>query len=209
MTFTYAGITPQCMTDTVTVELLQGEDVVESKTFSVKSYCEKVYQSYSDAQTLVAALLSYGAAAQKYAGYNTDNPANVSKVVSFDGLQPVKPEDGIRNVDEIGADYKNRVMAATVYFDSVIKIRFKVSAEEKVLVDGKEVAPENGYVYTSGIKATGFADEHTVEVVKGTNTVSKVTYNVNAYIAQKWDSENMKNLVQALACFGAAAKAYK
>ena len=79
----------------------------------------------------------------------------------------------------------------------------------EVLVDGKIVAPENGYVYTSGIKATGFADEHTVEVVKGTNTVSKVTYNVNAYIAQKWDSENMKNLVQALACFGAAAKAYK
>lgn len=209
MTFTYAGITPQCMTDTVTVELLQGDEVVESKTFSVKSYCEKVYQLNPDARTLVAALLSYGAAAQKYAGYNTDNPANVSKVVSFDGLQPVKPEDGIRNVDAIGTDYKNRVMAATVYFDSVIKIRFKVSAEEKVLVDGKEVAPENGYVYTSGIKATGFADEHTVEVVKGTNTVSKVTYNVNAYIAQKWDSENMKNLVQALACFGAAAKAYK
>ncbi len=209
MTFTYAGITPQCMTDTVIVELLQGEDVVESKTFSVKSYCEKVYQLNPDARTLVAALLSYGAAAQKYAGYKTDNPANVSKVVSFDGLQPVKPEDGIRNVDEIGADDNNRVMAATVYFDSVIKIRFKVSAEEKVLVDGKIVAPENGYVYTSGIKATGFADEHTVEVVKGTNTVSKVTYNVNAYIAQKWDSENMKNLVQALACFGAAAKAYK
>ncbi len=209
MTFTYAGITPQCMTDTVTVELLQGKDVVDTKTFSVKSYCEKVYQLYPDARTLVAALLSYGAAAQKYAGYKTDNPANVSKVVSFDGLQPVKPEDGIRNVDAIGADDNNRVMAATVYFDSVIKIRFKVSAEEKVLVDGKIVAPENGYVYTSGIKATGFADEHTVEVVKGTNTVSKVTYNVNAYIAQKWDSENMKNLVQELACFGAAAKAYK
>lgn len=209
MTFTYAGITPQCMTDTVIVELLQGDEVVESKTFSVKSYCEKVYQLNADARTLVAALLSYGAAAQEYAGYKKDNLANDSKVVSFDGLQPVKPEDGIRNVDEIGTDDKNRVMAATVYFDSVIKIRFKVSAEEKVLVDGNEVVPENGYVYTYGIKATGFADEHTVEVVKGTNTVSKVTYNVNAYIAQKWDSENMKNLVQALACFGAAAKAYK
>ncbi len=209
MTFTYAGITPQCMTDTVIVELLQGDEVVESKTFSVKSYCEKVYQLNADARTLVAALLSYGAAAQEYAGYKTDNLANDSKVVSFAELQPVKPEDGIRNVDEIGTDDKNRVMAATVYFDSVIKIRFKVSAEEKVLVDGKEVAPENGYVYTSGIKAMGFADEHTVEVVKGTNTVSKVTYNINAYIAQKWDSENMMNLVQALACFGAAAKAYK
>ncbi len=212
MIFTYAGITPQCMTDTVIVELLQGDEVVESKTFSVKSYCEKVYNSKdsnANVKTLVAALLSYGAAAQEYAGYKKDNLANDSKVVSFDGLQPVKPEDGIRNVDEIGTDDKNRVMAATVYFDSVIKIRFKVSAEEKVLVDGNEVVPENGYVYTSGIKAMGFADEHTVEVVKGTNTVSKVTYNVNAYIAQKWDSENMKNLVQALACFGAAAKAYK
>ena len=71
------------------------------------------------------------------------------------------------------------------------------------------MTPENGYVYTSGIKATGFAGEHTVEVVKSGVTVSKVTYNVNAYIAQKWDSESMQNLVQALACFGDAAKAYK
>lgn len=209
-TFSYSGITPQCMTDVVTVELLHGEDVADTKTFSVKNYCEQIYKNGSDSlKTLVAAMLAYGTEAQNYAGYNTDNLANDSKVVSFDGLEQTLPADGIRNTDEIGTDSANRVLAAAVHFDSVIKICFKVSSEEKVLVDGEEVTPENGYVYSSGILATGFANAHTVEIVKNGATVSKVTYNVNAYIAQKWNSESMQNLVRALACFGDAAEAYK
>ncbi len=215
--FAYTGITPQCMNDTVKSVLKVGGEIVEEKEWSVKSYLETLYglsDTPTELKNLCAAMLRYGAAAQEYMDYNTENPANESTVIDFAsyGLDCSVPE-AIADIVTVSGDENNKVTAATLVFDNVNKIRFTVTKQNgaKVFLNGVEVTPEeNGYVYTKDIFANGYDEVFTVAVKVGDTVKSEVHYNVNTYLNRKWDSPDAKlqKLVRATAVFGSAAKAY-
>ena len=63
--YTFDGITPQNMNETLTLTVKDGETTLVEKTSSVKAYCESLLASDEAAQvkTLAVDLLNYGAAA--------------------------------------------------------------------------------------------------------------------------------------------------
>ena len=63
-------------------------------------------------------------------------------------------------------------------------------------------------VYTDDIKASGFGTIHTIEVKVNGETVSKVEYNVNAYIKAKNADAKIGALVKSLSNYGVSAVAY-
>lgn len=76
--YTFDGITPQNMNETLTLTVKDGEMTLVEKTSSVKSYCESLLASDEAAQvkTLAVDLLNYGAAAQEKTQYDVENLAN-------------------------------------------------------------------------------------------------------------------------------------
>ena len=81
------------MTDDVTFHMVVDGDDGTSKTYSVRSYADRILAgNYSNKdKTMVRAMLNYGGYAQNYFNYNSDAPANSN---IFDGLDdPVQSAD--------------------------------------------------------------------------------------------------------------------
>lgn len=85
--FSYQGISPQLMNDDVTAVLHathNGIDYVSpEKVMSVRTYAYTMLEryhtdDYAKIRTLLVDLLNYGAASQKYVGYQTDNLVNAA-----------------------------------------------------------------------------------------------------------------------------------
>ena len=85
--YSFRGVSPQCMGDTITATLVLNGETLATKSTSVLEYCQRLL-SYSAAQlglteakyaamkTAIADLLEYGAAAQTYMNYRTDALVN-------------------------------------------------------------------------------------------------------------------------------------
>ena len=83
-------VAPQCMGDNIKAELVLGDAVIAAREqFSIKNYCETLLaqieekkidgytdESYAALEALVCDVLDYGAAAQQYMDYKTDEPVN-------------------------------------------------------------------------------------------------------------------------------------
>ena len=81
------------MTDDVTFHMVVDGDDGTSKTYSVRSYADRILAgNYSNKdKTMVRAMLNYGGYAQNYFNYKSDAPANSN---IFDGLDdPVQSAD--------------------------------------------------------------------------------------------------------------------
>ncbi|MBO4979023.1 MAG: hypothetical protein J6D16_01300, partial [Clostridia bacterium] len=86
--FVYSDIAPQCAGDAISVELVNGEDVLFTyDNYSILSYCQQVLamdaaslgfeeEKCEELKTLLRDLLTYCASAQTYLGYNTDALVN-------------------------------------------------------------------------------------------------------------------------------------
>ena len=69
------------MTADIKAQIISGDSASESFTYTVKNYADTLLNSeeYDDeTKKLVISMLNYGAASQKYFGYNTENLANSS-----------------------------------------------------------------------------------------------------------------------------------
>lgn len=87
LVFTFNGIAPNQMNDTISVTLYGTYDGVEyasqTKEYSVAAYCYNMLKKcsgdeYAEFRTLLVDLLQYGAAAQTYTGYNTSAMVNAN-----------------------------------------------------------------------------------------------------------------------------------
>ena len=80
------------------------------------------------------------------------------------------------------------------------------------IIDRSELvaSTDNTYVlYSADIIATEFAKAQVIELVDGDgNLISKVEYNLNAYLANKYEDANEGELVKALSNYGASAVKY-
>ena len=165
--FSYTGINPQCMTDTIDAELMYNGTVLDTKEdYSVKAYCDNLavknaselnftssqHQAFRE---LMADMLVYGKVSQQYKGYNVEMLADTSTWVAIYTSTFAKP-NGVRNV--LGnTDADNRVTALGVNIANVNKIYFKFKlTDENVIVKLNDNVvnrydlvkiDENSYVY--------------------------------------------------------------
>ncbi len=211
--FAYTGINPQCMTDNIHVELFVGNKLYQKLDYSVKDYCDKLYENGDETlNDLIDATLAFGAAAQDYSGYNTENPASEKGIPAS-----VKPTGITNTVTDKKTNPNNQIIAAGLKFENMPKIYFRVNVQDdvKIYLNDKEVnaVDENGtkYVYTDGVISTQFDREFTLKLKVGEQVIHGVKYSINTYLANKWEVDNDKlyNLVHALNAYGCASKAYK
>lgn len=232
--FAFDGIAPQCMGDNIKAELLVNGEVVATKdNYSVFQNTFDVWakdSSNAKLTSLVGDLWAYGAAAQKFAGYKTDDLVNegyehfATKVNAIEGVNKV--------LDNASENFY--FTAAGVYFDNTNKLYAKFAlnpeiAEEliemgslKAKVNDVEVSFEpiknddenevkyEYIVYTGEILVTEFADTFTFVITDGSDTAT-LEYSVNAYCQAKLGNAvrpEAATLAAATYAYGVSALAY-
>ena len=211
-TFDFTGVNPQRMTDTLKATVYAEDasgNVVEYQVadYSVAQYCSnklaKLGQDDS-LRKLIGNLVAYGAAAQVYQNYRTDNLVStvVSGAVSTDytdRLSSVTQYTG-KVTGAAGVTIKGKTLvlsntfAVRVYFTvnkgvDIANVSFKVTANGKTdTVNSFEKDEKLGYYYFdyANLNATQLDSEVKFEsFVNETGVGDMVTYSVNTYLAKK------------------------
>ena len=228
--FSFTNIPPQCMTDVISATLYDGEGnvLIEGFEFSVKAYADKVLRLYSENEALsnlVADMLKYGAAAQKYKNYNQDSLATEGVDLTNKGsdANPTEADNVRQSVIEADTGIDKNVYAFTatgVRFDFDNKIYVKLKTDDidkiKLTCNGEDVTDalveaDGVYVfYTDGILATDFGKVYTFCLYVDGVLHQTITYSVNSYAYAKQSSQTsgLADLVIALYRYGLSAKEY-
>lgn len=227
--FDFKGLAPQYMGCNLKAALkLNGTTTLSSQdTYSVLGYCQDLVSANSnDAKlcALVADLLEYGAAAQKYKGYDVDHLVNAAgNWTDIDKPLPsVYTDIEMTRAKPVTVNGNASVgfVSAGVYFSNNNKLYFKFRGDEntKILINDVEVTvasvPEEAGVYvayTDGISADQLFNTYTVKLYCGDTPVQTLEYSVKAYVyAMQQDnvSDEMKALAKALYCYGMSANNY-
>ena len=238
-TFDFTGVNPQRMTDTLKATVYAGDasgNVVEYQVadYSVAQYCSnklaKLGQDDS-LRKLIGNLVAYGAAAQVYQNYRTDNLVStvVSGAVSTDytdRLSSVTQYTG-KVTGAAGVTIKGKTLvlsntfAVRVYFTvnkgvDIANVSFKVTANGKTdTVNSFEKDEKLGYYYFdyANLNATQLDSEVKFEsFVNETGVGDMVTYSVNTYLAKKMPnydkSSNAYKFMAELFNYGCACTEY-
>lgn len=228
--FTFEGVLPQQMGDNISAELVC---VADGKTYtdtvaeySVRQYCINQLGNKPNEKltTLLSDLLTYGAAAQTYAGYQTDALVTDGLELTpskYEAITPAKAAFSGEQSPEV--DWK----AATLTLRNAVTVRLYFTAEA---IDGLTVTAALGetertfgaadfatngnglyYVDFRGIAASQFDEPVTAGFVRNGAPIGRtISYAVNNYISVMQDVENTKlqTLVRTLYNYGAAAESY-
>ncbi len=227
--FAYEGINPQCMNDNIKAELVYGEEVLDTKeNYSVRNYCENqknrsaeslglAEKEFECLKTLMADMLVYGSASQEYKNYNTSNLVDSAEWVS-EYKSTFEVPAGVRIITG-NKDTDNQVTAVGVNMANVNKIYFKIKFTDDITVkiNDKEIDKstlaknDDGIylLYSDGIKATQFDKIFTLQLLKDGKEITKVEYNVNAYIQAKYETPSVQKIVKALSNYGVSANNYQ
>ena len=224
--FSFCGIAPQYMDESIRAELLiNGEvvDVIES--FSVKQYVLKVFQYYSTKEYVVlrqflSDMLRYGAESQKYIDYNANKlvTSDANGILASSGYTPTDSDKNRSLTTVAGASTTHAAFtAAGVRFDYNNRIFVKFRSDDidnvKIMVGGEEIdiySSDNGvYIaYSEGISALHFADVVTFELYYGGEHIQTLSYTVNTYAWDKLGNAEIGDLTLALYRYGQSAIAY-
>ena len=189
------------MGDDVTVQLMNGNTPIgDEYTYSVKQYAAGILSGNYDETTkaLVSAMLSYGAAAQKYFGYKTDALVG-TPVTDTTALKAAE-------VDNATADGDGSIGASLV-LEGTMKLRFYFYGNNLApTVDGEvaEVKNGNGFCYVD-VNVTPDNIDKAYEVKAGETTVN---YSVLNYLKNKVDSAELSEMVASIYAYGVAAEKY-
>lgn len=221
--FSFCGIAPQCMGDTIKAELLYNGEVIDAiEEYSVKQYVISALALHStdtELCRLLSDMLYYGAAAQKYVSYKTDALVTDGVAGILSALDTV-PSDSDKNrslVTEDGADTSVEFIAAGVRFDYNNRIYVKLTTADitnvTVTVGGAELEiislGNNTYIaYSDGISALDFDVEISFELRRSGTLIQTLTYTVNTYAWDKQDNDKIGELALALYRYGESAKEY-
>ncbi len=202
------------MNDTITVQVVNGNDKSEEQTFTVLEYAQSVLadEEMSQYHPMVKEMLNYGGYAQTYFGYNTDNlankdldPAEVGKEEVPQVAAPVEVEGTVEGISAQGASlvFRNKI-AVRYYFKvtgDVANYTFKANGVTYKPV----VTTENVYIEVQGINPQDLENTITVTV----NDTLSFSYSPMTYIirmSQK-GTEHMRPLMKALYNYYLAAEA--
>lgn len=214
--FTFDKLPPQTMGDTIDAVLKLDDVVLEKmKGYSIKAYAEYVlnntlYENKTELLQLVSDILHYGAAAQQYTGYKTDELVNVG-VDNIKSASSATPEQTDKTINQ-SVSQTVGFTSVGVCFDYNNRIYVKLSTIEnvKLVVNGEEVTLDGTTYMTDGILATEFGKVFTFELYEGETLVQTLTYSVRSYVLDMQNSQNekMTALANALYAYGKSAEAY-
>ena len=230
--FTFSGIGPQMMKDAVNITLYgtaNGEEYTNSVSYSVYRFCTRqIANNTSDAAycKVLTDLLNYGAAAQVYVGYKTDDLANAGIDQSYASDTLAEP---VSQLNLTYATIENPIVAwksAALYFESRVSPRLQIQADDitglyvKFVIDGVEYVvdtfePREGYtdryyVTFEGVSPTMMRSAFTATVYKDGVAVSNtLQYSIQTYVVGKTVSDGgFNDLLIAMLKFGDACAAY-
>ena len=209
--FSFTGITPQLLGEKCDAVLKVNGTIVDSiYDYGASEYLNRIgANNYADTEirNLIKDIGAYNKASVAYV-------SGVSSDVSVtDSTVPTALTGYINNA--AGAT-TNIIKSAGLSFGNVNRIYFRLALSEgaRVYLDDidvtdKLIASGDTYLlYTEGIKPTEFGKVFTVKVVNG-EVVSTVSYNVNTYIAKKFNEGGIiAGLVKSLNSYGISAVKY-
>lgn len=206
------------MTDPVTLQVVSDSQTGTLHSYTVAQYAYSLLkQAHSAEETeLLTAMLNYGAAAQQYFGYRTDDLANAG----YESAQtPEIPQASTGSLTE-GSVSGVTFYGASVCFQSRVYTRFYFQVSAPIgdytfaLSDGTQCQPEmkNGmyYIDTPGLNPQNYDKTVTVQVSDGTDSMT-VRYDPLTYIFQmyaKTEDPALRNVLGQLYRYHLAAKAY-
>ena len=217
--FSFCGVAPQLMGDTITAELLKNGQVIDEKDYSVRAYVENALELYPNdtgLKQLLADLMHYGAAAQQYIGYKTDALVTDGLGLTASSTTPTEA-DKHKGVSQ-STNSSVQFTAAGVRFDYVnrIYVKFKANDVSNVTVSvggvNLEILETNTagvYIaYSDAISALRFDEVLTFTLSVNGSAVQTLTYTVNDYAYTKHSDSRISDLALALYRYGKSAREY-
>lgn len=241
--FSYKGINPQLMNDEITAVLHakngNKEYTSPQKVMSVKEYAYTMLDRYSadehsKLRTLLVDLLNYGAMAQKYVGYKTDNLVN-SDLTDTQKSWASKNTGDFKNIRDFNfktiSNPSVQWNACGLVLNNSIMIRAKFSAKDienktvefafrntKFVYDKNDFV-NNGdgtyYVYCNELFAHELSNEIFITVCEnGIPCSNTMRFSVESYASTVQQSSEYKgtaldDLTQAMMRYGKSAVAYR
>ena len=241
--FSYKGINPQLMNDEITAVLHakngNKEYTSPQKVMSVKEYAYTMLDRYSTEEhsklrTLLVDLLNYGAMAQKYVGYKTDNLVN-SDLTDTQKSWASKNTGDFKNIRDFNfktiSNPSVQWNACGLVLNNSIMIRAKFSAKDienktvefafrntKFIYDKNDFV-NNGdgtyYVYCNELFAHELSNEILITVYEnGAPCSNTMRFSVESYASTVQQSSEYKgtaldDLTQAMMRYGKSAVAYR
>ncbi len=215
-------VAPQMMTNVIHAKLVaqDGSVLVTPNDFSIRGYAQTLLQREDCSDTLkqlLTDLLTYGAEAQQYKNYKTDDWAtDVEGLGTASAATPTENDKSTLVNGENATEFPAYFAKATVWFDNTNSIRvyvvgdcknikLTINNEEKTLTN----VGENTYLFeTNGLKATELDTVFAFRLYNGETLLQTLTYSVNAYTYNMQNNQNIGNLALALYRYGLSAKAY-
>ena len=195
-------IAPAQMTDTIQATLSDSGNTYQTST-SVRTYAEKLFSNRQwdklAANDMMVATLNYGAAAQNYFGYNTENLANAGYEKAAASAIPAGDYSNAVTGHVSGISY----YGATLVFETRIAVRFYFSVKGDIAnytFSTGEAPVAKGdlyYVEIPDINPQDYATDITLTV----NDSMSITYSPMRYISRmygKTESAELKTLVSEL-----------
>jgi len=237
--YSYTGISPQLMNDNVSAvlhgEYYGKEYTSPAKTMSVSEYAYTMLERYnSDSnaklRTLLVNLLDYGAAAQNYIGYQTDNLANAK--ITDEQRKWATSESSFNNV----RDYNYKTidsptaswMTCGLQLNNSVTVKAKFSATDiknKTVVitcgnakfkysqnDFVKDSDNTYYVYCDEIFANEMSENLYFTIYdNGVQCSNTMLFTIESYaklVHDNYADTNLDKLTTAMMRYGNAAKAY-
>ncbi len=213
---------PQRMTDVIHAKLVaqDGTVIATPNDFSIRAYAQTLLQGEcsDELKQLLTDLLTYGAEAQKYQNYKTDDLANnIDEIGTPSTAAPTENGMTLTDGDSVES-FPAYFSKATVWFDNTNSVRVYVTnngdmTNVTLTVNGNAVKlTENAdgtyYYQTESLKATELDQTFTFVLSDGETTLQTLTYSVNAYVYNMKNNTKIGNLALALYRYGQSAQAY-
>ena len=207
------------MTDFIFVTVINGSDLAETASYTVRGYADTILadESFSEYHTLVKEMLNYGAAAQLYFDYEEENLANegITDAGSVEIPDSVDSELSVAGNAEGVTFY-----GASLIFRNKIAVRYYFQFKGDIndcsfTVNDTTYAPQlkDGlyYVEIADILPQDLDQAITLTVTDADGNALNVAYNPMNYIVRMNEkgSDTLKALVKALYNYHLAAKALR
>ena len=204
------------MTSVIKAQIIDGENVGEEYTYSVKEYADYLLEhaeereDWSNAVPIVKAMLNYGAYSQIYFDKNPTALANAGLTDREKALADVNisQADPIINLPD-GVTFEGATLS--LKSETTLSLYFTADSQPEFSCGDYTVEPvQNGRYYVArirGIAAKHIGDTFTLNVGSGSITYSPLNYIANALNGGTED-ENLINSVKALYWYWQAADAY-
>lgn len=207
--FAFTGINPQRMNDTLKAKMYakdaNGNEVIYSvDDYSVAMYCNALLSSEANKDgkytKLIASLVAYGTASQKYMNYRTDTLVSsiVDAGAADDYTAQLAAVQAVNNrIPGTGVTIKAKSLVLTNAFAIRVKfvldsnvsiddVYFTVNSDSTQHKEFKQSTLSDGtvcyYFDYTGLNASELDDAFTFTAHTGTGTGDALTYNANTYL---------------------------